>query len=66
MNSTAIPATAGPTIQALGSPRSMGAAAALFIIDGDRGAGVNKIRVVDVVSPKNATVTSTTSTAAAA
>jgi hypothetical protein len=44
----------------------MGAAAALFIIDGDGGAGVNKIRVVDVVSPKNATVTSTTSTAAAA
>ena len=55
MNRTATPATTGTTIQMLGSLRSSA-----------RGAGVNSMRVAEAVRPKNATVTSTTRTAAAA
>ena len=56
MNRTATPARTGTTIQAEGSPRLMAWA----------GAGVNSICVAEAVSPKNATVTRTIRTAAAA
>ena len=59
MNRTATPARTGTTIQAEGSPRVSGR-------PGSQGAGVNSIRVADAVRPKNATVTSTIRTAAAA